>query len=333
MRAEHHQRFLCAFSVARTGFTLVEMLVVILIVALLVALLLATISKAREHAQSSVCRNHLRQLGIGLAAYAASNREWTPDMPPINNFDLVLTPGKSSGGDIWGTRQNYTAAWAVNTVNGPLGLGMLLKTAVYDENGLIVALNDSDYISIDILWCPVDKLTSEKVPGYPSDYLRRQWFGSAYAMPWNLDGTNWGPNNGGANHTMLSSYGFTTCDWQIYTASTNTLTWCKEYTNAQRTTARTGEMFGKLRQTHVDYAKRVITMDRRSTFHSGIGGGNIQWGDGSANFWADTRFANGTLTSNGVASTPRNFLVSTGGSRSHNIVLGWLFATASASRE
>ena len=224
----------------RGAFTLIELLMVISITALLIGLLLAVIGKARDNAQASTCRSQLRQVAIALAAYAASNRDWTPDMPPINNYDLVLTPGKSSGGDIWGNRQNYTAAWGANTVNGPLGLGMLVKTAAYDDNGLLIALNDSDYLSIDILWCPVNKLTSEKAPGYPSDYLRRQWFGNAYAMPWNLDGTNWGPNNNGANHTMLSSYGFTSCDWQLYTASMNTLTWCKEYTNAQRTTARTG---------------------------------------------------------------------------------------------
>lgn len=54
----------------RGGFTLIELLVVIAVIALLIAILLPALASARESGKAIICLNNLRQIGIGLSAYA-----------------------------------------------------------------------------------------------------------------------------------------------------------------------------------------------------------------------------------------------------------------------
>jgi prepilin-type processing-associated H-X9-DG protein/prepilin-type N-terminal cleavage/methylation domain-containing protein len=56
------------------AFTLVELLVVIAVIGLLAALLLPVLSRAKAQAQSTACKNHLRQIGLALTMYASDTR-------------------------------------------------------------------------------------------------------------------------------------------------------------------------------------------------------------------------------------------------------------------
>jgi prepilin-type N-terminal cleavage/methylation domain-containing protein len=63
----------------RSGFTLVELLVVVSIIALLASFLLPGLSRAREYAYFTRCKGNLRQIGIGFLIYTGDNRGRLPE--------------------------------------------------------------------------------------------------------------------------------------------------------------------------------------------------------------------------------------------------------------
>jgi prepilin-type N-terminal cleavage/methylation domain-containing protein/prepilin-type processing-associated H-X9-DG protein len=71
----------------KKAFTLIELLVVIAIIALLLSIIVPALRKAKETAQSVVCRNHLRTLALANQVYASHWKNWY--VPVI---DTTMTP-------------------------------------------------------------------------------------------------------------------------------------------------------------------------------------------------------------------------------------------------
>ena len=65
-------------SLLSSGFTLVELLVVLAVIALLAALLLPALSRAKEQAYLTVCRNNMRQIGFAFRMYLDDNSDAFP---------------------------------------------------------------------------------------------------------------------------------------------------------------------------------------------------------------------------------------------------------------
>lgn len=60
------------------GFTLIDVLVTISVIAVLIGILLPSLAGVRETTRQVICRNNIRQLGIGMFLYADDHRDLLP---------------------------------------------------------------------------------------------------------------------------------------------------------------------------------------------------------------------------------------------------------------
>jgi len=126
---------------ARSGFTLIEMLVVIAIIAMLAALLLPAVQQSREAARRAQCMNNLMQIGVALNNYTMAHEV----LPPGTQNSTGPIQSKEGGG--------YHMGWISQI------LPYLEKPYVYEHIDFAKSVYDSINLparqyQIHILMCP-----------------------------------------------------------------------------------------------------------------------------------------------------------------------------------
>ena len=95
----------------RTAFTLIELLVVIAVIAILAALLLPALTRAKQQAYSTVCKNHLHQMDLALQMYLADNRDKFPFLYTTDDVHwqdgTIFTAALHKYYPIWWTNLSY----------------------------------------------------------------------------------------------------------------------------------------------------------------------------------------------------------------------------------
>ncbi|MCG8586369.1 MAG: prepilin-type N-terminal cleavage/methylation domain-containing protein [Pirellulales bacterium] len=129
---------------AKSGFTLVELLVVMAVIAILVAILLPAVQRVRANARSSQSKNNLAQMGKAMKHYEGTGRgnlradSWENTLLPYTDqdADVFVDPADTNG----------SPSYALSDKVAHMGGGDDMKIAIVESDERVIVL-DTDSCS------------------------------------------------------------------------------------------------------------------------------------------------------------------------------------------
>ncbi|MHB9071775.1 MAG: prepilin-type N-terminal cleavage/methylation domain-containing protein [Sedimentisphaerales bacterium] len=147
-----------AVTKRQKAFTLVELLVVISIIALLLSIMLPALNKARDAGRKIVCKNNMRQIGLGSNLFAYNHSGVIPTFAgTITSMPSSSKLPCNANNAMW---YNWVGLLEPSITGKPLNeVGMYKGTSGYSQK---------------IWWCPNDRVS--RVGGFP------WWGGVSYGL-------------------------------------------------------------------------------------------------------------------------------------------------------
>ena len=115
----------------RTGFTLLELLIVIAIMGVLMGLLFPSVRRVRAQAHLAACQNNLRQIGAALLIYEDDHGGMLPDRITTGNFFFRMRPGLVSEAEKGALPETYGLAAVLHGIRPGQDLSGGLPKAKY----------------------------------------------------------------------------------------------------------------------------------------------------------------------------------------------------------
>jgi prepilin-type N-terminal cleavage/methylation domain-containing protein/prepilin-type processing-associated H-X9-DG protein len=138
----------------RSGFTLVELLVVIGIIALLISILLPSLNRARETANRVKCASNLRQIGTAIQLYANENRGAFPRTQYTAGMLTATWGTPYQAGAVAGTVGTSGADPFANTLGIPSSASPNYAPSFNDVSAALYLLLRTQDLVPEVFTCP-----------------------------------------------------------------------------------------------------------------------------------------------------------------------------------